>query len=49
MGLPEISTTPKKDWMEMDYLPVYDTPPAETGGKGKILCYRNPMGQRLPV
>ncbi len=33
----------------MDYLPVYDTPtgaPAatETGGKGKILYYRNPMG-----
>jgi len=49
MGLPEISTTPKKDWMGMDYLPVYDTPtgaPAatETGGKGKILYYRNPMG-----
>jgi membrane fusion protein, copper/silver efflux system len=49
MGLPEISTTPKKDWMGMDYLPVYDTPTgapaaAETGGKGKILYYRNPMG-----
>jgi Cu(I)/Ag(I) efflux system membrane fusion protein len=48
MGLPQISTTPKKDWMGMDYLPVYDTPTgapaAETGGKGKILYYRNPMG-----
>jgi len=49
MGLPEISTTPKKDWMGMDYLPVYDTPTgapaaAEASGKGKILYYRNPMG-----
>jgi membrane fusion protein, copper/silver efflux system len=49
MGLPEISTIPKKDWMGMDYLPVYDTPTgaratAETDGKGKILYYRNPMG-----
>jgi Cu(I)/Ag(I) efflux system membrane fusion protein len=48
MGLPEISTTPKQDWMGMDYLPVYDTPtgaPAATdAGKGKILYYRNPMG-----
>ena len=49
MGLPEISTTPKKDWMGMDYLPVYDTPTgaapgAADTGKGKILYYRNPMG-----
>jgi membrane fusion protein, copper/silver efflux system len=48
MGLPKISTTPKKDWMGMDYLPVYDTPTgapeAETGDKGKIVYYRNPMG-----
>ncbi|HKP26082.1 MAG TPA: efflux RND transporter periplasmic adaptor subunit, partial [Dongiaceae bacterium] len=49
MGLPEISTTPKKDSMDMDYLPVYDTPTggapaADQGGKGKILYYRNPMG-----
>ena len=49
MGLPEISTTPKKDWMGMDYLPVYDTPTgavpgAADTGKGKVLYYRNPMG-----
>jgi Cu(I)/Ag(I) efflux system membrane fusion protein len=49
MGLPEISTTPKKDWMGMDYLPVYDTPTgagpaAGDTGKGRILYYRNPMG-----
>jgi membrane fusion protein, copper/silver efflux system len=49
MGLPEISKTPKKDRMGMDYLPVYDTPTgaapvvADTG-TGKILYYRNPMG-----
>jgi membrane fusion protein, copper/silver efflux system len=48
MGLPEISTSPKKDWMGMDYLPVYDTPTdahaASDAGNGKILYYRNPMG-----
>jgi Cu(I)/Ag(I) efflux system membrane fusion protein len=48
MGLPEISSTPRKDSMGMDYLPVYDTPtgaaPAADQGKGKILYYRNPMG-----
>jgi Cu(I)/Ag(I) efflux system membrane fusion protein len=49
MGLPEISSVPKKDSMGMDYLPVYDTPTgaapaANEGGKGKILYYRNPMG-----
>jgi membrane fusion protein, copper/silver efflux system len=49
MGLPEISTTPKKDSMGMDYLPVYDTPTAAASvaadaGKGTILYYRNPMG-----
>ena len=45
MGLPEISTTPRKDWMGMDYLPVYDTPTgANASGQGKILYYRNPMG-----
>lgn len=49
MGLPEISSVPKKDSMGMDYLPVYDTPAgaapaAEQDGKGRILYYRNPMG-----
>jgi membrane fusion protein, copper/silver efflux system len=49
MGLPEISTKPRKDWMGMDYLPVYDTPTgapaaANASGQGKILYYRNPMG-----
>jgi membrane fusion protein, copper/silver efflux system len=49
MGLPEISATAKKDWMGMDYLPVYDTPTgtapaAGDTGKGRILYYRNPMG-----
>jgi Cu(I)/Ag(I) efflux system membrane fusion protein len=49
MGLPEISSVPKKDSMGMDYLPVYDTPTGaalsvDQGGKGKILYYRNPMG-----
>ncbi len=49
MGLPEISSVPKKDSMGMDYLPVYDTPtgaaPApDQGGEEKILYYRNPMG-----
>jgi hypothetical protein len=57
MGLPEISTTPKKGWMGMDYLPVYDTPPgtpaAETDGKGKILYYHQsdgptPTGVKYP-
>jgi Cu(I)/Ag(I) efflux system membrane fusion protein len=49
MGLPEISSVPKKDSMGMDFIPVYDTPTgaaaaATEGGKGKILYYRNPMG-----
>jgi Cu(I)/Ag(I) efflux system membrane fusion protein len=51
MGLPEISSEPKKDSMGMDYLPVYESEnagPAEDvaaeSGKGKILYYRNPMG-----
>ena len=57
MGKPEYSPTPKKDSMGMDYIPVYDdeeepqqpqasTPPAQPrAGKGRILYYRNPMGQ----
>jgi membrane fusion protein, copper/silver efflux system len=32
MGLPDVSTTPKKDWMGMDYIPVYDGE-AEDDGK----------------
>jgi Cu(I)/Ag(I) efflux system membrane fusion protein len=41
MGLPEISTEPKKDSMGMDYIPVREN---ETGGQGKVLFYRDPMG-----
>jgi Cu(I)/Ag(I) efflux system membrane fusion protein len=41
MGLPEISTEPKKDSMGMDYLPVYG---GDATGQGKILFYRDPMG-----
>jgi Cu(I)/Ag(I) efflux system membrane fusion protein len=41
MGLPEISTEPKKDSMGMDYLPVHD---GDAPGQGKILFYRDPMG-----
>ena len=46
MGLPEISSIPKKDSMGMDYLPVYDiaAPAPDQGGEEKILYYRNPMG-----
>ena len=57
MGKPDYSPTPKKDSMGMDYIPVYDdgdepqqpqasTPPAQPkAGKGRIVYYRNPMGQ----
>lgn len=41
MGLPEISTEPKKDSMGMDYIPVYEN---QGASKGKILFYRDPMG-----
>jgi Cu(I)/Ag(I) efflux system membrane fusion protein len=41
MGLPEISTEPKKDSMGMDYLPVHE---GDAPGQGKILFYRDPMG-----
>jgi Cu(I)/Ag(I) efflux system membrane fusion protein len=41
MGLPEISTEPKKDSMGMDYLPVYE---GDATGQGKVLFYRDPMG-----
>ena len=46
MGLPDTSPVPKKDSMNMDYLPVYEEAPAATKlDKGKILYYRNPMGE----
>ena len=46
MGLPDTSPVPKKDSMNMDYLPVYEeeAPAATKPGTGKILYYRNPMG-----
>ncbi|MGL4206477.1 MAG: efflux RND transporter periplasmic adaptor subunit [Aeromonadaceae bacterium] len=50
MGLPDISATPKKDEMGMDYLPVYADeqggalPVAQPKGERQILYYRNPMG-----
>jgi Cu(I)/Ag(I) efflux system membrane fusion protein len=46
MGLDDTSSTPKKDSMGMDYIPVYADEPAASSstGKGKILYYRNPMG-----
>ena len=47
MGLPDTSPVPKKDSMNMDYLPVYEeeAPATAKPGKGKILYYRNPMGE----
>lgn len=47
MGLPDTSPVPKKDSMNMDYLPVYEeeAPTTAKPGKGKILYYRNPMGE----
>jgi membrane fusion protein, copper/silver efflux system len=42
MGLPEISTEPKKDWMGMDYIPVYEN---QGPAAGKVLFYRDPMGR----
>jgi Cu(I)/Ag(I) efflux system membrane fusion protein len=56
MGKPQYSAEPKKDSMGMDYIPVYEgeeepaftspppSPAASSGGKGRILYYRNPMG-----
>ena len=41
MGLPQISTEPKKDPMGMDYIPVHE---GEAADQGKILFYRDPMG-----
>jgi len=36
MGLPDVSPTPKKDWMGMDYIPVYEGEEQETEGDIKI-------------
>lgn len=48
MGGMDTSSTPKKDSMGMDYLPVYADEgvkePQSPGDKGRILYYRNPMG-----
>jgi Cu(I)/Ag(I) efflux system membrane fusion protein len=55
MGQPYYSAEPKKDSKGMDYVPVYEDegerappsaprPAAASGGKGRILYYRNPMG-----
>lgn len=53
MGGADTSPVPKKDSMGMDYLPVYadkvqkpdtQTPQQQTGDRGRILYYRNPMG-----
>ena len=49
MGEPDISPTPKKDSMGMDYLPVYADDISAGGLTGpdgrKIIFYRNPMGE----
>ncbi len=49
MGEPDISAVPKKDSMQMDYIPVYsDEVPGDAvvGADGrKIIYYRNPMGE----
>src|SRR3546814_9261809 len=34
MGLPDTSPVPKKDWMGMDYLPVYEGEEPDSGGGG---------------
>ena len=31
MGLPDTSPVPKKDWMGMDYIPVYEGEEEESG------------------
>src|SRR5882672_5310906 len=55
MGQPDTSPVPKKDSMGMDYIPVFADEPAAKAlpsaqvpapeNKGRILYYRNPMGQ----
>ncbi len=55
MGEPDISPVPTKDWMDMDYIPVYEdevsknsdtssSDPDFAPREKKILYYRNPMG-----
>jgi AcrB/AcrD/AcrF family/Barrel-sandwich domain of CusB or HlyD membrane-fusion len=36
MGLPDTSPVPKKDWMGMDYIPVYESEAADDTGTVKI-------------
>lgn len=36
MGLPDTSPTPKKDWMGMDYIPVYEGEDEEDGSSVKV-------------
>jgi len=36
MGLPDTSQTPKKDWMGMDYIPVYEGEEDEDGSSVKV-------------
>ena len=36
MGLPDTSQEPKKDWMGMDYIPVYDGEDEEDGSSVKV-------------
>jgi Cu(I)/Ag(I) efflux system membrane fusion protein len=36
MGLPDTSPTPKKDWMGMDYIPVYEGEEEEDGSSVKV-------------
>ncbi len=48
MGLPDTSPTPKKDWMGMDYIAVFEDDgmalPMAADSERKIKFYRNPMG-----
>lgn len=36
MGLPDTSPTPKKDWMQMDYIPVYEGEEQDDGKTVKV-------------
>src|SRR5258708_2251986 len=52
MGEPDVAAVPKKDYMGMEYTPVYAAqapaaPPQNTTAKSerRVLYYRNPMGQ----
>jgi membrane fusion protein, copper/silver efflux system len=50
MGLSDTSPVPKKDYMGMNYIPVYEeegdaaTTPAPKDEARKVLYYRHPMG-----